>query len=159
MNTLLVILASGACFLVLLAALGLIFLYLRYGFMTIQNQILTSITPRSLRIEPSAQDLIDLAIELWRLEKRLGKVTDKFSGDEDKAFQNSIAKLQRYLQKNDIEVTDYTSQVFNEGMNLDVLSMEKDSTLKQSIIFETHEPAVTHKGILIKKAKVVVHEK
>ena len=159
MNTLLVTLAIGACFLVLFAALALVLYYLRHGFLTIQNQILSSIVPRNIRIEPSAQDLVDLAIELWRLEKRIKKTIDKVSEDESKAFQNSIAKLQRYLQKNDIEVTDYTGQNFNEGMNLDILSMEKDSALKQSIIFETHEPAVMHKGILIKKAKVVVHEK
>jgi molecular chaperone GrpE (heat shock protein) len=158
-NTLLVTLAIGACFLVLFAALVLIFYYLKHGFLTIQNQILSSIVPRHIRIEPSAQDLIDLAIELWRLEKRINKTVDKVSEDESKAFQNSIIKLQRYLQKNDIEVTDYTGQNFNEGMNLDILSMEKDPTLKQNIIFETHEPAVIHKGILIKKAKVVVHEK
>lgn len=159
MNTLLVTLAIGACFLVLFAALVLIFYYLKRGFLTIQNQILSSIVPRHIRIEPSAQDLIDLAIELWRLEKRINKTVDKVSEDESKAFQNSIIKLQRYLQKNDIEVTDYTGQNFNEGMNLDILSMEKDPTLKQNIIFETHEPAVIHKGILIKKARVVVHEK
>jgi molecular chaperone GrpE (heat shock protein) len=158
-NTLLVTLAIGACFLVLFAALVLIFYYLKRGFLTIQNQILSSIVPRHIRIEPSAQDLIDLAIELWRLEKRINKTVDKVSEDESKAFQNSIIKLQRYLQKNDIEVTDYTGQNFNEGMNLDILSMEKDPTLKQNIIFETHEPAVIHKGILIKKARVVVHEK
>jgi hypothetical protein len=44
-------------------------------------------------------------------------------------------------------------------MNVDVLSSEKDSELKQSTIFETHEPAVTHKGIMIRKAKVIIHEK
>lgn len=105
------------------------------------------------------QDLTDLAIEFWRLEKRLKKIEDKLSDDENKAFRNSIEKLGRFVKKNDLEVTDYTGQVYNAGMNLEILASEKDSQLEQDIIFETHEPAVAHKGILIKKAKVIIHEK
>jgi hypothetical protein len=43
-------------------------------------------------------------------------------------------------------------------MNLDVLAVEKDSNIKQSIIKETHEPAITHKGQLLRKAKVIILE-
>ena len=107
----------------------------------------------------TTQDLTDLAIELWRLEKRLKKIEEKLSEDENKAFRNSVEKLGRFVKKNDLEVTDYTGQVYNSGMNLEILASEKDSQLEQDIIFETHEPAVAHRGILIKKAKVIIHEK
>ena len=89
----------------------------------------------------------------------LSKIENKLSADENKALQNTAEKLKRFVQRNDIEVTDYTGQIYNEGMNVDILSSEKDSELNQSIIFETHEPAVTHKGILIRKAKVIIHER
>ena len=105
------------------------------------------------------QDLTDLAIEFWRLEKRLKKIEEKLSEDENKAFRNSIEKLGRFVKKNDLEVTDYTGQIYNQGMNLEILASEKDSQLAQDIIYETHEPAVAHKGILIRKAKVIIHEK
>lgn len=105
------------------------------------------------------QDLTDLAIEFWRLEKRLKKVEEKLSEDENKAFRNSVEKLGRFVKKNDLEVIDYTGQTYNAGMNLDILASEKDSQLEQDIIFETHEPAVSHKGVLIRKAKVIIHEK
>lgn len=117
----------------------------------------SSINAASLIVH--TQDLTDLAIELWRLEKRLKKVNEKLSEDENKAFRNSIEKLGRFVKKNDLEVIDYTGQTYNVGMNLDILASEKDSQLEQDIIFETHEPAVSHKGILIKKAKVIIHEK
>lgn len=117
----------------------------------------TDINAASLIVQ--TQDLTDLAIEFWRLEKRLKKIEDKLSQDENKAFRNSIEKLGRFVRKNDLEVTDYTGQVYNSGMNLEILASEKDSQLEQDIIFETHEPAVAHKGILIKKAKVIIHEK
>lgn len=105
------------------------------------------------------QDLTDLAIEFWRLEKRLKKIEEKLSEDENKAFSNSVEKLGRFVKKNDLEVTDYTGQVYNSGMNVEILASEKDSQLEQDIIFETHEPAVAHKGVLIRKAKVIIHEK
>jgi hypothetical protein len=63
------------------------------------------------------------------------------------------------LDKNDISVVDYTDNKYNEGLNLDILSIEKDPKIPHSIVKETHEPAVMHKGQLIKKAKVVVLEK
>ncbi|OGL22242.1 hypothetical protein A2707_02835 [Candidatus Saccharibacteria bacterium RIFCSPHIGHO2_01_FULL_45_15] len=105
------------------------------------------------------QDLIDLAVEFWRLEKRFKKIEDKLSEDENKAFRNSVEKLGRFVKKNHLEVIDYTGQTYNDGMNLDILASEKDSQLEQDIIFETHEPAVSHNGVLIRKAKVIIHEK
>lgn len=105
------------------------------------------------------QDLTDLAIEFWRLEKRLKKIEEKLSEDENKAFRNSVDKLGRFVKKNHLDVTDYTGQVYNSGMNVEILASEKDSQLEQDIIFETHEPAVAHKGVLIRKAKVIIHEK
>ena len=113
----------------------------------------TSATP------PKTQDLVDLAIELWRLEIKLSKVKDKLSEDENKALNNSLDRIKRFINKNGIEVTDYTGQNYNDGMNIDILHIEKDPSLKQDIIFQTHEPAVAHNGKLYRKAKVIVHEK
>lgn len=129
------------------------------GFSSITRQIKQSIIPRSLTISPATEDVADMAVELWRLEKRLSKTKDKLSDDENKALGNAVEKLRRFVQRNDVEVTDYAGQTYNEGMNLDILSSEKDPDLKQSIVHETHEPAVSHKGILIRKAKVIIHEK
>ena len=78
--------------------------------------------------------------------------------DQAKALKNSYSKLMRYLERNDIGITDYANQKYNEGMNLDVLSAEKDKNIKHTIIKETHEPAITHKGQLIRKAKVILLE-
>lgn len=128
-------------------------------FKITNKNIRDSVQSRFLDISPNTQSLIDLAVEVWRLEKRLQKTTESLSDDQNKAFNNSISKLQRILEKNDIAITDYTDKKYNEGMNLDILSIEKDPDIPHSIIKETHEPAVLHKGQLIKKAKVVVLEK
>ena len=159
-DQLLVIVVASLLGLLLIGIVGLFFIVAR-GFLSINYHIKQSIIPKSLTIEPQARDMADLAIELWRLEKRLVKIESKLSNDENKALCNSVEKIRRFVQRNDIEVTDYIGQVYNEGMNLDILSSEKDPglKLKQSVIYETHEPAVTYKGVLIRKAKVIIREK
>jgi molecular chaperone GrpE (heat shock protein) len=63
------------------------------------------------------------------------------------------------LEKYDIEIVDYTNQKFNDGLNLDVLSVEKEPTISESIVKETVEPTVMYRGQVIKKAKIIVLSK
>ncbi len=128
-------------------------------FLLLHKHISDAVQSKFIEITPSAQSMVEAAIEIWRLEKRIAKVSGDLSEDQNKAFENSMTKLKRFLEKNDITVTDYTDQKYNEGLNLDVLNIEKDDNVTESIIKETHEPAVFHKGQLVKKAKVVVLEK
>ncbi len=129
------------------------------SFRVINKNITDSVKSQFINLTPSTQSLVDLAVEIWRLEKRIQKSAESLSDDQNKAFQNSVAKLQRYLDKNDISVIDYTDNKYNEGLNLVVLDIEKDPDIPHSIVKDTHEPAVMYKGQLIKKAKVVVLEK
>lgn len=131
----------------------------RLYFNLLNKQIKDSVQTKFIDISPNTQSVVEVAIEVWRIEKRLNKAASELSDDQNKAFENSVIKLKRFLDKNDITFTDYTDQKYNEGLNLDVLNIEKDSNVKESIIKETHEPAIFHKGQLIKKAKVVVLEK
>lgn len=155
-----------ALYLVLILLILTIILIVTYGiklqqlsFKITNKNIADSVRSQFLNLSPSSQSLVELAIEVWRLEKRIQKSSEGLSDDQKKAFQNSLSKLQRYLEKNDISVTDYTDAKYNEGLNLEILSIEKDPSIPHSIVKETHEPAVMHKGQLIKKAKVVVLEK
>ncbi len=125
----------------------------------LHKHISDSVQSNFIELNPTTQSLVEAAVEVWRLEKRVSKISGDLSDDQNKAFENSITKLKRFLDKNDITFTDYTDEKYNEGLNLDVLSIDKDKNVAESIIKETHEPAVFHKGQLIKKAKVVVLEK
>jgi hypothetical protein len=139
----------------------LLYLVLQRIIVAIQGvrlQIAQSVVPKFIQISPETNNLVELGIEVWRLKKRLEKIESSVSADQSKALQNSYSKLSRYLDRNDIGVTEYANQKYNEGMNLDVLAVEKDPKLKQSMIKETHEPAITHKGQLIRKAKVILLE-
>ena len=51
---------------------------------------------------------------------------------------------------------DYKNQKYNEGFNIDVLSVEKDEKVLVPTISETIEPSITVKGQLVRKAKVIL---
>lgn len=123
---------------------------------TIEQEIRTSIRPRFITISPAMADMIELAVEVWRVERRFQKISPRFSDNERAGLQSSIRKLSRYLEKNDIEIIEYTNQKFNEGLNVDVLSVEKDGENREPKIKETVEPAVLSKGQIVRRAKVVV---
>ncbi len=80
------------------------------------KNIRNAVQIKSIELSPSTQSMVELAVEVWRLEKRLVKAAEKLSEDQNKAFQNSIAKMRRYLDKNDISFADYTDQKYNEGL-------------------------------------------
>lgn len=100
-------------------------------------------------------DLHALALEVWRLERRLAKSTE-LKDVNAKALQNSVTKLKKTLDKHRIEVRDYTGEKYSEGMTVDVISVEQDENQQGSVIKETFEPAVIQHDKMIKPAKVIV---
>ncbi|MBP9781071.1 hypothetical protein KBC89_00255 [Candidatus Woesebacteria bacterium] len=122
----------------------------------ISNEIKYAVAPKSIMLNVNANDLVDLATEVWRIEQRLAKVVDIFPENKRKGLENSVNKLKRYILKYDIEIVDYTNQKYNDGLNLEVLSIEKDSNLTEPIVKETIEPTILVKGQVVRKAKIVL---
>ncbi len=77
------------------------------------------------------------------------------------AYTSSKAASDHYRselerEKYDIEIRDYTNQKFNEGLNLDILSVEKDPAIAEPMVKETVEPTILCKGQVVKKAKIIL---
>ena len=125
-------------------------------FKNVQDEIRFSIQPKFLQLSLGVNELIELAIEIWRIEQRINKSLSVIPENQKKGIENSIQKLKRYLQKYDIEIVDYTGQKYNEGLNLDVLSVDKDDVAKEPYVKETVEPTIMCKGLVVKKAKIVI---
>jgi hypothetical protein len=64
--------------------------------------------------------------------------------------------LKKYISNYDVEIVDYTNQKFNDGLNLDVLSVEKDPAVASPTVKETVEPTILVKGQVVKKAKIIL---
>lgn len=125
-------------------------------YLKIKEDIKSAVTPKFIEMSSEVKDLVYLAVEIWRMEQRIVKSASSFPENQLKGLNSSVQKLKQYLEKNDIEIRDYTNQKFNEGLNLDVLSVEKDSKITEPVIKETVEPTIMHKGQVVKKAKVIV---
>lgn len=111
---------------------------------------------KNVRFDPKIDKLIDLAIDHWRLKKNVEKVKSQLSEEDAKRIDSSICRVENYLRENDIEVNDYTGRSANDGINVDIISVEQDPSLKKPIIKETIIPAVLYKGSLRKKSQVVI---
>lgn len=122
----------------------------------IREDIKFAITPKFIELSMGVNELVDLATEVWRIEQRLRKVTDILPENQKKGLENSVSKLKRFISNYDIEIVDYTNQKFNDGLNLDVLSVEKDSAVVTPTVKETVEPTILVKGQVVKKAKIIL---
>lgn len=126
----------------------------------LKEEIRSSVQPKFLEISIEARGLIDLASEIWRLEQRLIKVSKKLQENHKKALENSVQKLKKFVDKYDLEVRDYTGQKYNTSLSaMEVVSVEKSSSVIDDIVKETLEPAVLLRGQIIKKAKVILISK
>lgn len=106
-------------------------------------------------LSPKSADIVELAVEVWRINNRLMKV-EGVTETQQRGFDSSLQKFGKFLDRYDVKIIDHTGEKYNEGMNVDVLSYEKDPGVRFPIIKETIEPSVTCKGHIIKKGKIIV---
>lgn len=122
----------------------------------ISEEIKYAVAPKSINLSVGVAELVELATEVWRIEQRLAKVTESLPETQRKGLENSVHKLKTYVSKYDIEIIDYTNKKFNDGLNLDVLSVEKDPSVSTPTVKETVEPTILVKGQVVKKAKIIL---
>lgn len=122
----------------------------------LHEDIKYAVSPKSLEFSVDVKDVVELAVEIWRMEQRLIKAAELLPENQKIGIDNSLQKLKRFIAKYDIETIDYTGQKFNDGLNFDVLSFEQNPEILVACIKETVEPTVMCKGQVIRKAKVVV---
>jgi molecular chaperone GrpE (heat shock protein) len=125
-------------------------------YLKLREEIRYSIAPKFVELSIGVNDLVDLAVEVWRMEQRVAKSVSNLPEQQLKGLENSIQKLKRYISKYDIEIVDYKNQKYNDGLNLDILSVEKDPSLSEPTIKETVEPTVLCKGQVVRKAKIIL---
>jgi hypothetical protein len=125
-------------------------------YLRISEEIRYSIVPKSIQLSIGVNDLVELAVEVWRMEQRITKSAAELPENQLKGLENSIQKFRRYLEKYDIEIVDYRNTKYNPGLSLDILSVEKDLSLPEPIVKETVEPTIMCKGQVVRKAKIIL---
>jgi hypothetical protein len=101
--------------------------------------------------------MIDLAIEVWRLQERIKKMSLTI-GKEDAASVFAMEKIREVFSQIGIEVRDFTGQPYNEGMSLDVLTSDYPAgeNPPHKVVQETINPAVYFDGKLVKMSQVIL---
>jgi hypothetical protein len=132
---------------------------IRSEILGIRKDIQYSVAPRFLEISIETNDLVELAIEFWRMEHKISRISSTLAEDQRESLNSSMNKLKRYLDKNDIEIVDHTNQKYSDGENLEILAVEKDPNASDTIIKETKEPTILHKGEVIHLGKVIISSK
>ena len=108
-------------------------------------------------ITPEVSSLVNLALDFWRMSKRLDKIKKHLGQEEYKPIAYSLESCARNLIEIGIETREFTKVEYKSTLNLDVVTYESDTKLKgEAMVKETIEPAIFYKKHLIKKAKVVV---
>lgn len=152
---------------ILLLVVILRFIYIKYVNRILQKierteanlkeEIHTSVQVKFLETSMETKDLVDLAIEIWRIDKRLNKIMGKMQENNSKAIENSMQKIKRFIAKCDVEIRDYTGQKYSSGLSaVEVISVEKDKKINEDLVKQTIDPAILIKGQLVRKAKVVI---
>jgi hypothetical protein len=100
----------------------------------------------------SAIDLVSsFATEIWRLEKRLNNIKEAvpqgYQVDLDSLF-DQIQRIKDIFQKEEVEIKDFLSGNYNDGMSVNVLHFEEDKSLPKGTmrIVETVRPTIIFKG-------------
>ena len=101
--------------------------------------------------------MIDLAIEVWRLQERLKRMSASI-GKDDPASLFAAEKIRDIFAQIGVEIRDFTGQPYNEGMSLDVLTSDYPVGENPSdrIVQETITPAVYFDGKLLKMSQVII---
>lgn len=125
-------------------------------YLKLKEEIKSTVAPKFLNLSIEINEIADLAIEIWRVEQRIAKASLSIPDNQLKGLENSVQKMKRYIEKYDIEIIDYKDHKYNEGLNLDILSIEKDPSLAEPVVKETIEPTIMLKGQVIRKAKIIL---
>ena len=107
-------------------------------------------------LSPKTADIVELAVEVWRINNRIMKASADLTEMQKRGLESSLQKFLKFLDKNEIKIIDHTGEKYNEGLNVEVLSFEKDPTVNTPKIKETVEPSIVYKNSIVKKGKIIV---
>lgn len=123
----------------------------------LKRQIKESVESKFIEISPSSKEVLEVAVELWKLEQRIGKFQDSLPESQSKGLSGSFARIRKFTEAHSIEVKGFTGNKYSPGMAaMDVISVEKDPHAQHDYVKETIEPAIFTEGRIVKKARVIV---
>jgi hypothetical protein len=104
----------------------------------------------------SLKELLDFALDFYRLENSIIKIIEQLDENDRKRIVNAISRAKRILMSHEIDVTDeLIGTPYNDGINVEVSSFEEDDC-EIKMIKEVITPQISYKGRIERKAVVVI---
>jgi hypothetical protein len=111
--------------------------------------------PLTAQLAPRLEMIIaDLAIEIWRLERRLVRVENKVGSAVVSPLRESVVRMQDRLEVSGIEFRDHNGEEFIDGLLLKVVHVETASD--RLFVSETLQPTVVLNDRVIAHGHVVL---
>ncbi|HEV2765353.1 MAG TPA: hypothetical protein VGV38_20390 [Pyrinomonadaceae bacterium] len=109
-------------------------------------------------LEVPLTSLAELAVEWWRLARRLAAQRDE--GQQAHA-RHLARRLGRFLEERELTVHDLTGQKYAPGLAVEVLDVLADESLEEGfeVIDETVAPVVLWRGAVVRYGQVVVRRR
>ncbi|MDO8682324.1 MAG: hypothetical protein Q7N50_02425 [Armatimonadota bacterium] len=115
--------------------------------------------PTSVMIQERLLKLLStVAIETWRMKRKLQRAQDTSGQVDVRGIQVSLDRMESGLREFGIECKDHTNQPYDGGMSLSVLAFEPsaDPDARKDMITQTISPSVFIGGQLKRQGEVVV---
>ena len=102
--------------------------------------------------------LLTLAVETWRVKRKLSRLRDLSGTDEVAGLDMSVGRMAQCFQDIGIECRDYDGQPYDAGLSVRVLDYEESSELEpgSELIVQTVAPGIFVQGTLVRMGEVVV---
>ncbi len=106
--------------------------------------------------EAHGKFLADLGTRLWRLRNRMAQPNSNEALPGMERPYRFFESVWNSLAREKIDVVDYTDQLYNPGIPMEIISHEKKANLTRKTIIETIKPAIFYKDKRIQIAQVIV---
>ena len=120
---------------------------------------LTQRDENTLRLSNS--DLVELAIQTWRLEKRVQSMDPSVDNRAFKQFTDSVRRFAKLLERFSTEYEDVTNKPFTSGwQEVEVVNWDEPDATPPPVaagpwVKQTISPIVRRQGIVIKTGQVI----
>jgi hypothetical protein len=106
------------------------------------------------QIKVLSSDLIEAAIEVWRLEKYFGGIPEPPA-----AIRHFLRRMKSFLSKYEITTLDLTGEIYHDGLAVEImetLENKGDPAFEKEIIEEMILPIALQGGKVIRHGQVVL---
>ncbi len=102
--------------------------------------------------------VVEMAIEFWRLKKRLGNIKSSLAVSESQALSDQIQRMQRVFEKYQIEIRDPKGEIYTDGCSLKPIYIQDVEDLPAGVcrVIETVKPSILSCGVVIFQGEVIV---